>query len=100
MPVKKSTADTDADLGSTKSLLAKRLRDWREARRYPLKHVAQEFGVSAGTWSRWEKGTRFPKAHFIPLLAKYLKVPVCEFFYTSMHQCPECRLSQKYGSKP
>jgi transcriptional regulator with XRE-family HTH domain len=82
------------------TLLAKRLRDWRKATGVPLKHVAEEFNVSAGTWSRWEKGSRFPKPHYIPRLAKYIRVPICEFFYLSLNECTECHLAQNQQPKP
>jgi transcriptional regulator with XRE-family HTH domain len=85
------------DLNSARALFAKRLREWRKSHGFLLKQVADEFGVAEATWARWEKGSRFPLPEFIPLLAEYIDMPVCHFFYPSRGGCLECPFPRKPG---
>ena len=75
---------------SARELLARRLREWRKSNGFALKKVAVEFGVSEATWSRWEKGTRFPLPENIRLLAEFIDAPMCSFFYADAQNCPPC----------
>jgi transcriptional regulator with XRE-family HTH domain len=70
-------------------LVAERLRAWRLASKLPLKQVAGDFGVSEATWARWEKGSRFPSPAYISRLAEYMKVPVCDLFFTDDQPCQQ-----------
>lgn len=83
-----------APASPARALVAQRLRDWRKSRGLALKEVAQEFGVCEATWARWEKASRFPSPEFIALLAEYMKVPVCDFFYPDDKECQERRPPQ------
>ena len=69
---------------------ASRLRNWRAERGLFLKQVADQFGVAEATWSRWEKGERFPSATNLRLLAEFIGVPICCFFYPDDTSCPNC----------
>jgi len=80
---------------STRVLLARHLREWRKLRGFTLKKVAVEFGVSEATWSRWKKGTRFPLPENIRLLAEFIGVPMCSFFYPDGQSCPACPLPRQ-----
>jgi len=70
--------------------LAVTLRAWREQNGWPLKKVADEFGVTKATWSRWESGERFPSPIDLQLLSDFLHVPVCRFFAPPDHPCHSC----------
>jgi transcriptional regulator with XRE-family HTH domain len=84
--------DTDgSNLDSTRTPLGIKLKAWRKAHAKPLKEVACEFGVSLATWNRWENGTRFPSPELLPLLAEYINLPLCHFFYPGKEGCEnEC----------
>ena len=82
------------DPKSAQGLLAKVLCEWRRANSMPLKQVARELGVAESTWNRWENGSRFPSPHLLALLADYIKVPVCHFFYLGGKACSECRRNE------
>lgn len=69
---------------------AERLRRWRVERGMLLKQVAAEFGVAEATWSRWEKQQRFPSPGNLRLLAEFIGVPICCFFYPDEASCPNC----------
>ncbi|MDP3850361.1 MAG: helix-turn-helix transcriptional regulator [Luteolibacter sp.] len=69
---------------------ASRLRKWRNGRGLMLKQVANEFGVAEATWSRWEKQERFPSPAKLRLLAEFIGVPICCFFYPEPGSCPHC----------
>lgn len=69
---------------------ASRLRNWRAGRGLCLKQVAAEFGVAEATWSRWEKQERFPSPANLRLLAEFIGVPICCFFYPAPGSCPNC----------
>jgi transcriptional regulator with XRE-family HTH domain len=79
--------------------LASTLRRWRERNGWPLKKVADEFGVTPATWSRWENGERFPAHQFILPLAHYLEVPICRFFSLVDARCPFCRIDGRPPAK-
>jgi transcriptional regulator with XRE-family HTH domain len=85
---------------SARVLLAKRLREWRKSHGFALKKVAVEFGVSEATWSRWEKGTRFPLPENIRLLAEFIDAPMCSFFYAGTQNCPPCLHPDGSRKKP
>lgn len=86
----KAERESSLDLASnaTRALLGKCLHDWRKSQRLPLKHVGRKLGVSEGTWSRWEKGTRFPLRENLRLLAEFIGTPICEFFYADGQDSP------------
>jgi transcriptional regulator with XRE-family HTH domain len=71
-------------------LLGQRLHDWRKSRKLPLKQVADQFGVSEATWSRWEKGTRFPVPENLRRLAEFIGAPICNFFYADRQDVARC----------
>lgn len=73
-----------------RALLARHLREWRKTRGFPLKQVAASFGVAEATWSRWEKQSRFPAPENLRLLAEFIGVPVCRFFYPDEEGCSRC----------
>ncbi len=68
--------------GSTRKpvteICGKRLRDWRKEQGYPLKHIAQDLGVSVSVVSQWERGLRFPSARNLDRLADYMGMSVGE----------------------
>lgn len=87
MPPKPSLeATADRDLNH----FAAHLRQWRAGRGLMLKEVADAFGVAEATWSRWEKQERFPSPANLRLLADFIGVPICCFFYPAPHTCPHC----------
>jgi len=57
-------------------ILGDRLRTWRKAQGYPLKHIAQDMGVSVSVVSQWERGLRFPSAQNLDRLAAYMRITV------------------------
>ena len=69
---------------------AARLRQWRTGHGLMLKEVASRFGVAEATWSRWEAGERFPSPGNLRLLAEFIGVPICCFFYQDPSACPNC----------
>ncbi len=85
--------------GSAKVTLGKCLRSWRKSQGFPLKRVARDFGVAEATWDRWEKGTRFPMAENLRLLAEFIGAPVCSFFYPDGPACPVCQYPPPRGRK-
>lgn len=56
----------------------------------PIKKVAADFGVTPATWSRWERGNRFPAPKQIQPLADFLGIPPCRFFCAQDWHCPRC----------
>ena len=82
------------------SHFAARLREWRRDRGLFLKQVAAEFGVAEATWSRWEKQERFPSPENLRLLAEFIGVPICCFFYPDEASCPNCSCPQKKPDAP
>lgn len=86
---KEQPGGEEANVCTARALLAERLRAWRQANGLPLKKVAKDFGVSEATWARWENGSRFPSPAFIPLLAKYIKAPVCDLFFADDQSCQQ-----------
>jgi transcriptional regulator with XRE-family HTH domain len=83
-----------------RAFFAKRLRDWRKARGLGLKQVAAKFGVTEGTWSRWENAERCPTLENLRLLAEFIGTPVCCFFYADEKSCPQCRHAQEGNRNP
>lgn len=81
--------------GKVPNYLARTLHRWRARNGWPLKKVADEFGVTQATWSRWESGDRFPEHHFIQPLANYLQVPICRFFCVVDARCPFRRVDAR-----
>ena len=67
------------------TMLARRLRCWREQKDIPIKRAAADLGVSPATWDHWEKCRRFPSMDDLDLLAQYLDLSPCLMF------CPELR---------
>ena len=74
-------------LPSARQIFSANLRRWRTQQKYPLKHVARELGIAVSTWSQWETGKRFPPDSLLDLLAKYMRVPVCQLF--CQQPCPK-----------
>jgi transcriptional regulator with XRE-family HTH domain len=74
---------------------ASRLRKWRADSGKLLKEVADEFGVAEATWSRWEKQQRIPSPGNLRLLAEFIGVPICCFFYPDDTSCPNCSQYRK-----
>gem|GEM_PF-7060553 len=67
---------------------ARRLRQWRELKGLPLKHMAKELGVSISIISEWEHGHRFPSAANLEALAEYTGMSVCCLLYHGPGHCP------------
>jgi DNA-binding transcriptional regulator YiaG len=90
----KSSLSTLEYSDRARRILGNRLKTWRSQNGWPLKRVADEFGVSVSTWHRWEQGGRFPSADLLPLLSNYLNIPICRLFYEGVDACPACLLSK------
>jgi len=60
--------------------LGSRLRAWRKEQGLPLKHVAQDLGVSISVISQWERGHRYPSIHNLQRIADYLGIPLSMVF--------------------
>ncbi len=67
---------------------ARRLREWRQGRGLPLKHIAKELGVSISIISEWEHGHRFPSVANLEALGNYTGLPVCCLLYHGDGPCP------------
>ncbi len=74
--------------GDPKHTFAPRFKNWRKQTRYPLKHVADDLGVSIATVSEWENGGRFPNADHLRRISEYTGIPLCGFFCPAGHVCP------------
>lgn len=61
--------------------LAHNLREVREKKGYTLKVVVKGTGYTEVSISRWETGTRIPKATVLYNLAKFYGVSVDRFFW-------------------
>lgn len=61
--------------------LAHNLREVREKKGYTLKDVVKGTGYTEVSISRWETGTRIPKATVLYNLAKFYGVSVDRFFW-------------------
>ena len=77
-----------------RNFLAETLRDWRSKNDWPLKKVASEFGITKGTWSRWESGIRFPSLAHLRRLSDFLRVPICDLIYGHESRCPSCAIER------
>jgi transcriptional regulator with XRE-family HTH domain len=66
------------------------LRKWRVARGLMPREAATRFGVTDATWRRWEARERFPSPWKLRLLAEFIGVPICCFFYQEPGTCPDC----------
>jgi transcriptional regulator with XRE-family HTH domain len=86
--------------GQEHAHFATRLRQWRTGRGLMLKQVADEFGVAEATWSRWEKQERFPSPGNLRLLAEFIGVPICCFFYPAPGSCPNCPGNHQANPEP
>ena len=71
------------------------LRAWRIDHGLLLKRAAAGFGVTAATWRRWEKCERFPSPGKLRLLAEFIGVPICCFFYQDSGSCPHCPVNRR-----
>ena len=71
-------------------LIGDRLKVQRNLKRWPLKRVAAELNVSVSVVSDWERGTRFPSAENLLLLASLYKQPVCQLMCAGRARCPLC----------
>lgn len=78
-----STCDCNASLA-----FGRRFARWRKSKRYPLKHVAAELGVSIQIVSDWERGRRFPSGKHLLMIESFTKVPLCQFFRAEGLPCP------------
>lgn len=67
---------------------AHRLKQWRQSRGLPLKHIARELGVSISIVSEWEHGHRFPSAANLEALAAFTGMSVCCLLYYGSGNCP------------
>ena len=70
------------------SAFSTRLRDWRAAKRIPLKQIASDLGVSISVVSAWERGTRFPSVVHLQQVADYSGIPVCQLLRPIGLDCP------------
>lgn len=66
------------------------LRKWRSAHGLMPRDAATRFGVADATWRRWEARQRFPAPGTLRLLAEFIGVPICCFFYQEPASCPHC----------
>ena len=80
----------DNDDVPERAYFAAQLRKWRADHGLMLKQVAKNFGVAEATWSRWEQEERFPSPRNLRLLAEYIGVPLCCFFYPDDGSCLNC----------
>jgi transcriptional regulator with XRE-family HTH domain len=69
-------------------MLGRRLRSLRLARRWPMKFVAAELGVTAATVCDWENGERFPSGDHLLKLSTCYGMPVCQLMCAGPAQCP------------
>lgn len=69
-------------------LLGRRLKRLRLARRWPLKRVAAELGVSVSVVSDWERGNRFPSVENLKGLSTLHKRPPCQLLCAGRRNCP------------
>lgn len=83
----KEVVDEDATLKAVEAgelpqeVLADNLREVREKKGYTLKDVVKGTGYTEVSISRWETGTRIPKATVLYNLAKFYGVSVDRFFW-------------------
>ena len=70
--------------------LGRFLRFWRNHRHWALKKPAEELGVHGSTWSRWERGVRFPGPELLEMLARYLGIFLCRLITGRRFCCPRC----------
>lgn len=85
-----NAASNQPDSGERfRDLLGNRLRALRTDRRWPLKRVAAELGVSSAIVSSWERGTRFPSGAHLFMLADVFELPVCQLMYFGREVCPQ-----------
>ena len=66
---------------SVEKRLAHNLRKWREVRNLTQSDVSKITGITEVSISRWETGTRIPKATVLYNLAKFYGVSVDRFFW-------------------
>jgi hypothetical protein len=64
-----------------------RLRKWRQGQELPLKHVADDLGVSISVLSQWERGLRYPSIRNLARVAEYMGVPLGPVF-CDRKDCP------------
>ncbi|TFG47163.1 MAG: XRE family transcriptional regulator [Candidatus Brocadiia bacterium] len=70
------------------SIVGQSLHEWRKEKNLPLKHVAQDLGVSLSIISGWEKGKRFPSQANFKRISSYTEIPCSCLFCKN---CTACR---------
>lgn len=68
------------EMNEVEKALSHNLREVREKKGYTLKDVVKGTGYTEVSISRWETGTRIPKATVLYTLAKFYGVSVDRFF--------------------
>ena len=69
------------EMNEVEKALSHNLREVREKKGYTLKDVVKGTGYTEVSISRWETGTRIPKATVLCTLAKFYGVSVDRFFW-------------------
>lgn len=69
------------EMNEVEKALSHNLREVREKNGYTLKDVVKGTGYTEVSISRWETGTRIPKATVLYNLAKFYGVSVDRFFW-------------------
>jgi len=78
------------NLGRAKvlTLIAARLKHWRESQEKTISNVAGEIGVAVSTWGHWETGHSFPSGDNLLLLAAYTRIPIQHLLCPNADKCP------------
>jgi transcriptional regulator with XRE-family HTH domain len=74
----------------TDGLFARNLKFWRETSGLSEKAAAQKLGVSAATWSQWERRKREPRMSMAPMIAQVLGVRPCCLSSRDPERCVRC----------
>ena len=91
----KSGVDRDL-VDRLERVLGRQLRSLRMARKWPIKRVALELGVSVSTVSDWERGERFPSGRHLLELANLFGKPMCQLMCGGPEKCPfACQLAKR-----
>jgi len=75
------------DIPKVYAELGARLRAWRKQEGLPLKHVAQDLGVSISVISQWERGHRYPSIQNLQRIADYIGIPL-SLVFCRRKDCP------------
>lgn len=81
-PIRENFYHTEVEYDETRDHFAKLLRAYRQRANLSQFDLAEALGVSQNSISQWEKGLYMPRFDKVPVIVKFLGIPLEEIFET------------------